>query len=130
MKQLTIVAPDRPGLLAELAEVMAAEGINIETIDAEGFGQTAVFRLTVDAYDRAIQALHRRGFSPVTEDALLVRLEDRPGALAEVARRFRDANINIRSLRIIHKAGGQTVAAIAVDRTAAALELVREILLA
>lgn len=130
MKQLTIVAPDRPGLLAELTDALAAEGVNIETIDAEGFGDTAVFRLTVDRYDVAIQALHRQDFAPVTEDALLVRLEDRPGALAAIARRFRDADLNIRSLRIVHASGGQTIAAIAVDRTSAAIDLVRDILLA
>jgi hypothetical protein len=129
MKQLTIVAPDRPGLLAELTDGLAADGINIETIDAVGFGDTAVFRLTVNEYDRALQALHRRGFQPVSEDALVVRLEDRPGALAAIARRFRDAGVNLRSLRIIHTSGGQTVAAIATDRTDRAIEIVKDILL-
>lgn len=129
MKQLTIVEADRPGLLAELADGLAEDGINIETIDAQGFGETAVFQLTVDQYDKALQALHRRGFHPVTEDALVVRLDDRPGALATIARRFSDAGINMRSFRIIHSSGGQTVAAIAVDRTAGALDLVKDVLL-
>lgn len=130
MKQLTIVAPDRPGLVARVTEVLAAAGTNVESFDAGASGGTAVVALTVDRYDEALRALHTAGFEPVTEDAILVRLEDRPGALAEVARRFREAGIELRGLRIIRTAGGQTVAAIATERTAEAVALVRDILVA
>jgi hypothetical protein len=130
VKQIAIVTPDVPGLVVAVTAALAAEGIGIETFDAETTGPTAVIRLTVrDDYDRAVRALHAAGYRPVTEDALLVRLEDRPGALAEVSRRFRDAGVNVRSLRIIHTAGGQTVAAVAVDDPAAAAAVVRDILI-
>jgi hypothetical protein len=129
VKQLTIVAPDRSGLLAEVTDALAADGINIETFDAEAAKGTAIIRLTVDQYDRAIQTLHRAGHAPVTEDAILIRLEDKPGALAGVAKRFRDAGLSMRSLRIVHTSGGTTVAAIATERTAEAIALVRDILL-
>ncbi|MBN9118726.1 MAG: ACT domain-containing protein [Planctomycetes bacterium] len=130
MKQLTIVAPDRPGLLAEVTDALAAAAVNIETFDAEAVAGTGVIRLSVDRYDVAIQALHLAGLVPVSEDALLVRLEDKPGALAAVAKRFRDAGLNVRSLRIVHTSGGQTVAAVAVERTAEAVALVSDILIA
>jgi hypothetical protein len=130
VKQLTIVAPDRPGLLAEVTDALAAAAVNIETFDAEAVSGTGVIRLTVDQYDSALQALHRAGLTPVTEDALLIRLEDKPGALAAVAKRFRDAGVNLRSVRIIHTSGGQTVAAIATERTSEALALVKDILIA
>ncbi|MFO0826464.1 MAG: ACT domain-containing protein [Gemmataceae bacterium] len=129
MKQLTIVAADRPGLMAEVTELLAAEGINLESFSAEAVAGTAVIRLTVDEYDKAIQALHRGGHSPVTEDSILVRLESRPGALAEVARRFRDAGVNIQSLRIIHTSGGRCVVALATERTAEAVALVKDIMI-
>lgn len=130
MKQLTIVASDRPGLVAELTDLLAAEGIDIETFDAEAIAGTVVVRLSVDQYDRAIQTLHQGGFSPVSEDAILVRLEARPGALATIARRFRDAGVNIISLRIIHTSGGQTVAAIATESPTEAFALVKDIAIA
>ncbi|MFO0808849.1 MAG: ACT domain-containing protein [Gemmataceae bacterium] len=128
MRQLTIVEPDRPGLATDITELLATAGVNIESFDAETTGDTAVVVLTVDRYDAALQALHRSGFHPVTEDALLVRLEDKPGALAAVAKRFRDANISLRSLRIIRATGGQTLAVIATDRTDEAVALVKDIL--
>lgn len=129
MRQITIVTPDRPGLVAEITELLAAGGIDIETFDAEALCGTAVVRLTVDQDDKAVLALHDKGFSPVSEDAMLVRMEDRPGALAAVARRFRDAGVNIHSLRIISTSGGQTVAAISTERTAEAVALVKDILI-
>jgi hypothetical protein len=130
VKQLTIVAPDRSGLLAEVTDALAADGINIETFDAEAVSGTAIIRLTVDQYDRALLTLHRAGHAPVTEDAILIRLEDRPGALASVAKRFRDAGLNLQSVRIVHTAGGTTVAAIATERTAEAIALVKDIIIA
>jgi hypothetical protein len=130
MKQLSIVAQDRPGLVAGVTELLAGAGVNVETFDAEVVGGTAVVVLTVDRYDDALRALHGGGFHPVTEDALLVRLEDRPGALAAVARRFQEAGIEVRGLRIIRTAGGQTVAAVATERSAQAVALVKDILVA
>src|SRR5262245_51351534 len=128
MKQLTLVVPDRPGLATDVTELLAAAGVNIETFDAETTGDTAVVVLTVDEYDKALQALHLGGFQPVTEDALLVRLDDKPGALAAVAKRFRDAGISLRSLRILHTGAGQTLAMISTERTAEAVALVKDIL--
>lgn len=130
MRELTIVMPDRPGLVAEIADTLAADRVNIETFDAQGVSGTAVIRLSVDNSARALQTLERSGIQPVTDEALVVRLHDRPGALAIVAKRFRDAGVNIRSLRTIHTSDGTTMAAIATERTAEALALVRDILIA
>jgi hypothetical protein len=54
----------------------------------------------------------------------------RPGALAALARRFRDVGIDLRSVRIIPTSGGQTLAAVATERTAEAVALVKDILVA
>jgi hypothetical protein len=127
MKQLTVVAPDQTGLLAEVTEVLGKAGVNIETLDAEAAGDTAVIVFTVDHYDDALKALSKTAYHVVTEDVLLVQLEDKAGALAQVARRFSDAGIHVRSLRFLRRSGGIGVVAIAVDRTAEAIELVKDI---
>jgi hypothetical protein len=128
--ELTVVMPDRPGLVAEIADTLAADRVNIETFNAHGVAGTAIIRLSVDNADRDLQALGRSGIQPVTDEALVVRLDDRPGSLAMVAKRFRNAGINIRSLRTIQTSGGTTMAAIATERTAEVLALVRDILIA
>jgi hypothetical protein len=126
MKEIMIVTQNRAGLLADISEILAARGINIETIDADELHDTAVVELTVDHYDEALQSLRDAGFHAITEDALLVRLKDEPGALAKVAHKFKEANIDLRSVRFIRRQQGYAYVAIATDRTDEARALIEE----
>lgn len=130
MKQITIVTESRPGLIAEISEALAAQNINIETLDAESVDNAGVIILTVDKYDDALQVLSRfPDMKAITEDAILIKLSDHPGALAKIARRFKDAQINMRSIRIVQRTPGESVVAIGTERTAEALNLVQDVLL-
>lgn len=128
MKEIVIVTQNRAGLLADIAEILARKSINIETFDAEEVHDTAVIELTVDRYDEALQSLRDAGFDAVTEDAFLIRLKDEPGALARVAKRFKDANIDLRSVRIVRRLKDSAIVAVATARTEEAKALVREYL--
>lgn len=129
MKQISIVSENKAGIVAKITEILASNNINIESIDAETFGNSAVTILTVDRYDDALRALRGlRGMKAITEDAILIRLEDQPGALAKIAKRFQDANINIRSLRFVRRDANYAIVAISTDRTDEALALVKDIL--
>lgn len=130
MKEIVIVTQNRAGLLADIAEILARKNINIETLDAEEVHDTAVIELTVDRYDEALQSLRDAGFDAVTEDAFLIRLKDEPGALARVAKRFKDANIDLRSVRIVRRLKDSAIVAVATARTEEAKALVREYLVA
>ena len=129
MKEIVIVTENRTGLMADISEVLAALGINLETLDAEEVRGLAVVELTVDRYDEALQALRQAGFDAIAEDALVVGLPDAPGALAKVAKRFKDANIDLRSVRIIRRQEGFALVALATERTDEAKALVKEYLL-
>ena len=128
MRQITIVAPDRPGLVAEITEALAAPGINIESLSAERVAETAAVILSVERYDEALAALVAAGFDAVSEDALVLRLKDEPGALAKLARRFSDAGVNMRSMRTIRRMQGWGLVAVAADDLARARELVKDLL--
>jgi len=129
MKRITLVSEDKPGKLAEIAEIFANTGINIETLLVETFAGLGVFILTVDQYDEALQALRNTPFQAITEEALLLRLGDRPGALAEIAKRFEKAQINLRSVRIVLRAQGISLVTVSTPRTQEALELVKDVLI-
>ena len=129
MKQITIVVKDRPGLLADISETMLEAGVNIESLDAEQIGGSAAIVMTVDKYDAALQALRDTPFKAVSEDAILVKLDDKPGALAMIARRFKDAGINLRSIRTISRDGGKSIVAISAQRTKEAMKLVEDVLI-
>ena len=129
MKQITIVAESDPGLLARVSEILAARGINIETLDAETVQDYGVVILTVDRYDEALAALRDAGLHAVSEDAIIIRIEDEPGALARISRRFHDAGIRLRSVRIIRRSAGSGLVALSTERTERALDLVRDVLI-
>jgi hypothetical protein len=129
MKQITIVVKDRPGLVADISETMLGAGVNIESIAAEQIGGSAAIVMTVDQYDVALRALANTPFKAVSEDAILVKLDDRPGALAMISRRFKDAGINLRSIRTISRDGGKSIVAISAERTKEAMKLVEDVLI-
>ena len=81
---------------------------------------------------RAIQgegAFRLRGApAPAREDALVVQLDDRSGELARITRRFKEANINLRSVRVIRRWGGKCFVALAAERSDEAKALVKDVL--
>ncbi len=129
MKQITVVAESDPGLLARVSEILATRGINIETLDAETVQDHGVVILTVDRYDEALVALRDAGIPAVSEDAIIIRIADEPGALARISRRFHDAGIRLRSVRIIRRSTGYGLVALSTERTERALDLVRDVLI-
>ena len=130
MKQLTVITPNEPGALADISAILAERDINIDHFDADAIDETGVIVLTVplDAYDRALQALRAAGFQALTEDALLVRLDDKPGALAQIATRFKEGRINLRSMHIIRRQQGYSFVSIVADDRKQARELIADVL--
>ena len=130
MTHLTVLLESHARTVADLAQALADRGINIEDIDVQDAGphQTGVVNLTVDRYDEALLALRDAGFRAVSEDALVIRLRDEPGALAKVAVRFKDAGIAIRSMHILGRAGSSALVSIVSERPADAKHLVRDLL--
>ena len=62
MRQITIVTESRRGLTADIAKLLAAADINIETLDAEEVEGADVGTLSVDHYNRALAALRDAGY--------------------------------------------------------------------
>ena len=99
MKQITIIVPpDRPGTLADIAERLAARGVNIVDIDATDDHAHGVIFLQAEPYDEALRALADNGYHAMSEEVLVVRLKDEPGALARIAARLREPQINIQAV--------------------------------
>jgi hypothetical protein len=128
MKQISVITDNRSGILAELSQALAAREVNIESIDGEAAFETGVVTLTVDRYDEALLALQEAGFQAVSEDALIVRLTDAPGALARVAERFKSDALNIRSLRFLRREGGFALVALVTEDNERARLLVDDLL--
>lgn len=121
MTRILVIAKNETGVIADIAGALADRDINIETINAETFGENGGISLTTDDQDGALRALADAGFKAVSDETLVVRLPDKPGALARLAEKFKQAGVNIRSLHILDRRNGHaTVAISADDRTKAA----------
>ena len=96
-KDLTVVLDDRPGELARLGEATAGAGVNIDGLCclATGGGRATVHILVEDvAATRG--ALQNAGLEVGDErEVIVVDIEDRPGTVAQVARKVADAGVNI-----------------------------------
>jgi hypothetical protein len=128
MKQLTVLVPNELGIAARLTACLAERGINIEEIDVESVADHGVVVLSVDRYDEALRALSDQGFRVITQDTLLVRLEDKPGALAAVALQLKDAGLDLRSMHILRRNDSGTTASLVCSDNAAAAEVLRDVL--
>jgi len=94
---LTLYLDDQPGELARVGDVLGTVGANIAGLCAvsTGGGQAEVHILVNDPTP-AFEALESAGIRIASEQEVLVLdIEDRPGALGEVARRLGRAKVNL-----------------------------------
>jgi hypothetical protein len=95
-KDLTVILEDRPGTLADLGEATGGADINIDGICAATAEGKGTIHILVEDAAGARSALEDAGIEVSGErDVLVVEVEDRPGTMAEVARRLADAGVNI-----------------------------------
>ena len=93
--QLVCAMPTKVGLLADIAEALAAADVNVTAMCAYESDDRGEFMLVTSDNAKATQALEAMGGEVTTQSAVAVDMPDRPGALAEVARAIGDAGINI-----------------------------------
>lgn len=89
--EIFVVLENRPSTLGELCSHLAEGGINIEAIGV--FQDTA--KLYVKNINKAMKLLSKLDYTVELRDVLKVDLENRPGALAEVATKLGNKGINI-----------------------------------
>jgi hypothetical protein len=98
---LRVVVPNRPGALMQALTSLADEGINIESVcgDIRPGERWGFLHLLVEDGAGARGALEAQGLEVTSErDVDVVRVEDRPGALAQAVARYSDAGRNIEVL--------------------------------
>lgn len=120
-KELTINLPNKPGQLAMLADTLGKAGVNIQALSAATTGSKGVIRVIPDEPGKAKRALKAAKIRVSGErDVLEVRLRNKPGTLARVAKRLGKAKVNIDSAYLLAADRKRAVAAIGVKNMRAA----------
>jgi hypothetical protein len=95
--QLTVSLKSQPGVLAQLARTLAEARVNIVSLAANATSGRGKIRLIVNDPVKAKRALRRARYRLSEEPVFVVRLRNKPGALARVAGRLAKARVNIKS---------------------------------
>ncbi len=119
--QLVLNLQSKPGVLANVAGVLGKAGVNIEGICAvETAGRGKIRLLTSDAA-KAEAALKAAKIRCGREEAISVPLENRPGAVAEVAQKLAQAKVNIKCTYATTGGAAQAVVVLSVSNLPKAL---------
>lgn len=110
MKKITeifVVLENRPSTLGDLCGHLADNGINIDSIGV--FQDTA--KLMVKNPSKVMKLLAKLDYTTELREVLMLELENRPGAVAEVTSKLGDKGINIEYLygTLIKKSSAITV---------------------
>lgn len=94
-KQLSIFIENRPGGMAKVCGTLAEAGINILALSVHDTVDHAIIRLLADRPVKALLILEQMGLYILEQEVIVVELDNRPGMLAEAARKLARADINI-----------------------------------
>lgn len=93
---ITVELENRPGTIADMGEAAAAAGVNLSGVcgfPCEGVG---VLHVLVDDPEGAANAFESAGLTVRGQrEVLVVSVENEPGALGSLARRFADVGVNV-----------------------------------
>jgi hypothetical protein len=93
---LTVILENRPGTLAEMGQVLGNAGINIDGMCGFICAGEGVIHILVEDGAGASAALKGAGIEVRAErEVLVLDIEDRPGALGEIAGRIAAAGADL-----------------------------------
>ena len=120
MQWFIVEAANKPGEFARHASAIAQRGINLRNVICLGIGDRggAAFYATDEAGVRS--ALNEAGIAFREVSALEVQLDDKPGTVADAAKRLGDAGVNVELIAPSGMDGGKVTVAFGVDKLDAA----------
>lgn len=95
VKQLTVSLENRPGALAGMARVLADAKVNIVALLGSTAGTQGSAQLVVDDPKKAKKALDKAGTSYTEGTLEQFELNNKPGALADLAEKLAKKGMNI-----------------------------------
>ena len=123
MKQITIVVDDKVGVIADLSYLLGKTKINIDALSAEVHGGRGVINMTVSDEEKASKVLKSNGYNVLSNEIIVIKIKDEPGALSEVSNKLQKAKISIKSLYLISRGEGFALDALIVDKPKLAKKL-------
>ena len=126
MNAFIVDLKNKPAELAKVAEAIAEKGIDITGFSGSTFGDSGTLTLTTDNEAATRRVLTDGSWKFRTIDVVETSLPNKPGALAEAARRLAKAGVNIEAAFPAGMSGSSAHLVFATDNPAKAKQALGE----
>ena len=96
VKELLVKTENKVGMMQEVSEAIAKSGANITALNAFGIDKNAIFRIITSDNAKAMAAVKSKNFSVSEKEVVSLQLEDKPGMAAELGKKLKGADIDIK----------------------------------
>ncbi|HET8784839.1 MAG TPA: hypothetical protein VFM38_04345 [Candidatus Limnocylindrales bacterium] len=114
--QFVVQLKNEPGAMANLAEELAARGVDLRAIGGGGLGDSGHVIMTTADDETTKQVLDEGGYTYVEGESIIAEVDDKPGGMARIARQLSDAGVNIHGHLFLGRWGDRAMFAFVVDR--------------
>ncbi len=124
--QISIFLENRAGGLADVVEVLARHGVDIQALTLADMADFGILRIIVRDPDATRAILKDAGFTADKTRVVAVVVPDRPGGLAETLRALRKHGINVEYMySAVRRAGEHAILILRVDELGRTTEALR-----
>lgn len=127
VQEISLVVANRPGALRNVAHILAEGRINVAALTVASQGNRSFCRIVVSDTENALWRLRKAGYKVDATDLLIVRIEDRSGALLRVLDVLANKKLNVLAACIlVTRAQQKVLIGLAVSNPARARKLLSE----
>lgn len=127
IKQISIFVENKPGRLAEITGIIAANNINIRALSVADTTHFGILRIIVDNPEAVERVLREAGLTVSITSVITACIHNRPGGLAEVLTLLADNDIAIEYMyAFIAKSDNEAYVVMRIEAETAAVKLLRE----
>jgi hypothetical protein len=113
--QFVVQLKNEPGAMANLAEALAARGVDLRAIGGGGIGDAGHVIMTTADDDTTKAVLEEGGYTFIEGESILTEVDDKPGGMAALSRQLADAGVNIYGHLFLGRWGDRAMFAFVVD---------------
>ncbi len=127
IKQISIFVENKPGRLAEITGIIAANNINIRALSVADTTHFGILRIIVDNPEEVERVLREAGLTVSITSVITACIHNRPGGLAEVLTLLADNDIAIEYMyAFIAKSDNEAYVVMRIEAETAAVKLLRD----
>ena len=117
VEQISVFLENKSGRLAEVAQILGDNNINIRALSLADTTDFGILRLIVSDWEKAKSALKENGFAVCKSELIAVEVTDKPGGLAKILKILNKENINVEYMyAFVERSGGNAVIIFSFDR--------------